>query len=316
MHLRGYSRVVVTSAIRTQGLTKDYGNGRGLFGLDLEVDEGEIFGYLGPNGAGKTTTIKTLMDLVHPSAGRAEIFGLDCQKQAVEVKRLVGYVPGELPQFGGLRGRDVVAYLGAMGGRVDAARVRAVAERLQLDLGQRYREYSSGNKQKLALVLALMHSPRLLILDEPTGGLDPLIQQVFYQLVREARAAGATVFLSSHILSEVEHSCDRVAIIRAGRLVNVASLEEIHRIRSKHVEIEFAGEIPVERLKAAAGVEDVQVSGQGVRCLVRGDFEPLLEAVAQAHVVSLTSHEPSLEEIFLAYYSKDGETPALVNASV
>ena len=296
----------MTSAIRTRGLTKDYGSGRGLFGLDLEVAEGEIFGYLGPNGAGKSTTIKTLMDLVRPSAGQAEIFGLDCQKKAVEVKRLVGYVPGELPQFGSMRGRDVVAYLGAMGGGVDQAKVKTASERLQLDLGQRYREYSTGNKQKLALVLSLMHSPRLLILDEPSSGLDPLNQQVFYQLIREARDAGATVFLSSHILSEVEHSCDRVAIIRAGMLVNVASLEEIHRIRTKRVEVEFAGEVPLARLQSAQGVEDLRVAGNRVHCVVRGDFEPLMEAIAHAHVVNLTSHEPSLEEIFLAYYSKDG----------
>jgi len=296
----------MTSAIRTRGLTKDYGSGRGLFGLDLEVAEGEIFGYLGPNGAGKSTTIKTLMDLVRPSAGQEEIFGLDCQKKAVEVKRLVGYVPGELPQFGSMRGRDVVAYLGAMGGGVDQAKVKTASERLQLDLGQRYREYSTGNKQKLALVLSLMHSPQLLILDEPSSGLDPLNQQVFYQLIREARDAGATVFLSSHILSEVEHSCDRVAIIRAGMLVNVASLEEIHRIRTKRVEIEFAGEVPLARLQSAQGVEDLRVVGNRVHCVVRGDFEPLMEAIAHAHVVNLTSHEPSLEEIFLAYYSKDG----------
>jgi ABC-2 type transport system ATP-binding protein len=295
----------MTSAIRAQGLTKDYGSGRGLFDLDLEVDEGEIFGYLGPNGAGKSTTIKTLMGLIHPTRGRGEIFGLDCHRQAVEIKRMVGYVPGELPQFGGMRGREVVAYLGSMAGTVDAGLVKSIGERLQLDLDRRYREYSRGNKQKLALVLALMHRPRLLILDEPSSGLDPLNQQVFYELVRQARDDGATVFLSSHILSEVEHSCDHVGIIRGGHLVKVASLEELHQIHTRHVEIEFAGEPPLERIRAAAGVEDVSVSDGRARCLVRGEFEPLMEALAGSHVVSLTSHEPSLEEIFLTYYTTD-----------
>jgi ABC-2 type transport system ATP-binding protein len=300
----------MTSAIRTERLSKDYGQGRGLFDLDLDVEAGEIFGWLGPNGAGKTTTIKTLMDLIHPTAGRAEIFGLDCQAKAVEVKRLVGYVPGELPQFGGLRGRDIVAYLGAMGGGVDETTVKGVSQRLQLDLSQRYREYSSGNKQKLALVLALMHRPKLLVLDEPTSGLDPLNQQVFYELIREARDDGATVFLSSHILSEVERSCDHVGIIRHGRLVNVASMDELHSIRSKRVEIEFADEPPADRIRAAAGVEDVSVTNHRVSCVVRGDFEPLMQALAPAHVVSLTSHEPSLEEIFLTYYEGGAEEPA------
>jgi ABC-2 type transport system ATP-binding protein len=296
----------MTSAIVTDGLTKDYGKDRGLFDLNLEVATGEIFGYLGPNGAGKTTTIKTLMDLIHPTAGRAEILGLDCQKQPAEVKRQVGYVPGELPQFGGLRGREIVAYLGAMGGGVDDQRVRSIGERLQLELDQRYREYSSGNKQKLALILAMMHAPRLLILDEPSSGLDPLNQQVFYQLIREARDEGATVFLSSHVLSEVEHSCDHVGIIRNGRLVKVASLEELHSLRRKRVEIEFAGELPADRLKSAAGVEDITISDHRVQCVVRGDFEALMEALSHARVVSLTSHEPSLEEIFLTFYSEDG----------
>src|SRR5947209_14821734 len=204
------------AAIDTSGLSKDYGRGRGLFDLDLEVNEGEVLGYLGPNGAGKTTTIRLLMGLIHPSVGSASIFGLDCQRQAVEVKRYVGYVPGELPQFGGLRGSEIVAYMAGLRGGVDNTVVARICERLGLDLGQRYREYSRGNKQKLAIVLAFMHRPRLLVLDEPTGGLDPLNQQEFYALVREARGRGATVFLSSHILAEVEAVCDRVGIIRAG----------------------------------------------------------------------------------------------------
>ncbi len=296
----------MTSAILTERLSKDYGAGRGLFDLDLEIPEGEVFGYLGPNGAGKTTTIRQLMGLAFPTAGRASIFGLDCHKQAVEVKRHVGYVPGEPPQFGSLRGREVIAYLGAMAGGVDQAYVRELCDRLQFDVSQRYRNYSSGNKKKLLLVIAFMHRPRLLILDEPTSGLDPLNQQVFYAMVREGRDRGATVFLSSHVLSEVEHVCDRVGIIRAGRLVRVASLEDLHEIRMHRVEMEFAGDVPVEAIRRAQGVDDVTVEDHRVRCLVRGSFEPLMTALAGAHVVNLTSHEPNLEEMFLEYYSEPG----------
>jgi len=297
----------MNEAIRTEGLTKDYGLGRGLFDLDLEVRSGEVFGYLGPNGAGKTTTIRQLMGLAYPTRGSASVFGLDCHRQAVEVKRHVGYVPGEPPQFGGLRGREVIAYLGAMAGGVDPARVKSLCGRLQLDLSRRYREYSSGNKKKLLLVIAFMHRPELLILDEPTSGLDPLNQQEFYAMVREARQGGATVFLSSHVLSEVEHVCDRVGIIRTGRLVNISSMEELHEIRVHRVEIEFAGDVPAEAIRRADGVDGVTVENHRVHCVVRGSFEPLMAAVARARVVNLTSHEPSLEDTFLEYYSDPGK---------
>ena len=297
----------MNEAIRTDGLTKDYGRGRGLFDLDLEVRSGEVFGYLGPNGAGKTTTIRQLMGLAYPTRGSASIFGLDCHRQAVEVKRHVGYVPGEAPQFGGLRGRDVIAYLGAMAGGVDQGHVKSLCDRLQLDLSRRYREYSSGNKKKLLLVIAFMHQPKLLVLDEPTSGLDPLNQQEFYAMVREARQGGATVFLSSHVLSEVEHVCDRVGIIRTGRLVNISSLEELHEIRLHRVELEFAGDVPVEAIRRADGVDGVTVEDHRVHCVVRGSFEPLMAAIARAHVVNLSSHEPSLEDTFLEYYSDSGK---------
>ncbi len=295
---------MTVAAIQTARLSKDYGLGRGLFELDLQVPQQEAFGFLGPNGAGKSTTIRLLMGLIRPTAGSAHIFGLDCIRDYVAVKQKVGYVPGEMPQFGSLRGSEVVAYLGGMRGGADVKLVRSLAERFDLDLSRRYREYSSGNKQKLGIVLAFMHKPQLLILDEPTSGLDPLNQQEFYALLNEARDGGATVFLSSHILSEVERTCDRVGIVRSGRLVRIAELDELHRIRFHHVEIEFTlgSRIPVDAIKAAAGVEDVVAEDQRVALTVKGSFEPLLHAIRDAKVTNLVSHEPSLEEIFLEYY--------------
>jgi ABC-type multidrug transport system ATPase subunit len=299
------------AAIQTSKLSKDYGLGHGLFDLDLEVSPQEVFGYLGPNGAGKSTTIRCLMGLIRPTLGSAHIFGLDCQRDSVAVKRKVGYLPGDMPQFGSLRGKEVVAYLGGLRGDIDPKIVRNIAERFDLDLGRRFREYSSGNKKKLGLVLAFMHKPDLLILDEPTGGLDPLNQQEFYTLLRETRDAGATVFLSSHILSEVENVCDRAGIIRSGRLVKIADLDEIHRIRLHRLEIEFAPGtgVPADAIRAAAGVEAVVVRDQTVTCTVKGVFEPLLKALDGATVANLVSHEPSLEEVFLTYYKPDAPTP-------
>lgn len=296
----------MTVAIMARGLSKDYGSDRGLFDLDLAVEVGEAFGYLGPNGAGKTTTIRLLMGMIHPSRGSAFIFGLDCQEQAVQVKRYVGYVPGELPQFGDLRGKEIVAYMAGLRGGVDERLVTQICERFDLNLGQRFREYSRGTKQKLAILLGFMHRPRLLILDEPTGGLDPLNQQEFYKLCREVAEAGTTVFLSSHVLSEVEHIADRVGIIRAGHLVKTAKLEELHEIRVHEVEIGFAGKPPIDAIRAAQGVERLEALDHQVRCTVDGSFEPLMTALAGNSVVNFLSHEPSLEEVFLTYYGKGG----------
>ncbi|MBM4434215.1 MAG: ABC transporter ATP-binding protein [Chloroflexi bacterium] len=289
-------------AIRASGLTKDYGLGRGVLDLDLTVEEGEVFGFLGPNGAGKTTTIRLLMGMIQPTRGAAEVFGLDTHRRSVDVKRIVGYCPGELPQFGGWRGTEIVAYITGLRGGVSDADVEAIAGRLDLDLSRRYREYSHGNRQKLALLLAFVHRPRLLILDEPTSGLDPLHQQAFFGLVRETRAAGATVFLSSHVLSEVEQVCDRVGIVKDARLVTVGPIGELAGIRSHRLEIEFADEPPVERIRAVPGIEQVAVSGHAVSGMLRGSFEPLMAAIAGHRVTRLSSREPTLEEIFLSYY--------------
>ncbi len=300
---------MAVSAIRTSRLTKDYGGGRGLFELDLEVPAQQVFGFLGPNGAGKTTTIRCLMGMIRPTSGGAFVFGIDCMRDSVEVKRRVGYLPGEIPQFGGLRGREVIAYLGGMRGGIDSRRVRALADRFDLDLSRRFREYSSGNKQKLGIVLAFMHDAELLILDEPTSGLDPLNQQEFYTLLRETRDAGATVFLSSHILSEVDEVCDRVGILREGKLVRVFGLDDLTRIRVHRVEIEFAPDspIPEQAVRAAAGVEDVTVDGRTIRCTVRGMFDPLLDALGDTVVANMVSEEPSLEDVFLQFFRRGDE---------
>ena len=290
------------NAIETRGLTKDYGMGRGILDLDLSVSDGEVFGFLGPNGAGKTTTIRLLMGMIQPTRGSGSVFGLDAQRQSVDVKRIVGYCPGELPQFGGWRGDEVVAYLAGLRGSGSDVDVEPIAKRLDLDLSRKYREYSHGNKQKLALVLAFMHRPRLLILDEPTSGLDPLHQQAFYELVRDARGRGATIFLSSHVLSEVEHVCDRVGIVREARLVKVGPIDELTGMRSHRVEIEFADDPPVERLRAITGLEQLTVSDHRISGMLRGGFDPLMAALAGRRIVSFTSREPTLEEIFLSYY--------------
>ena len=297
------------AAIRTSRLTKDYGAGRGLFDLDLEVPAGQVFGFLGPNGAGKTTTIRCLMGTIRATSGTAFVFGLDCLRDSVEVKRKVGYLPGDLPQFGGLRGREVVAYLGGMRGGVDPKSVRRLADRFDLDLGRRFREYSSGNKQKLGILLAFMHEPELLILDEPTSGLDPLNQQEFYALVREARDRGAGVFLSSHILSEVDHVCERVGILRAGHLVRVFGLDELHHLRIHRVEVEFAEgtRIPENAVRSASGVQGAAVEGRVLRCTVQGSFDGLLTALEGTTVTNLVSEEPSLEDVFLEFFRGSDE---------
>lgn len=300
----------MTAAIKTQGLTKDYGGGRGLFDLDLEVAEDEVFGYLGPNGAGKSTTIRVLMGFILATRGSASILGLDSVSDAVEIKRLVGFMPGELPQFGGLRGREIAGHFGALHGGVDQARVKEISERFDLDLGLKYREYSTGNKRKLGILLAFMNRPRLLILDEPSSGLDPLNQQELFKLIHEAKAAGATVMLSSHVLSEVEHVCERVGIIRHGKLVRVARLEDLHEMHVRRVELEFAGDPQPGLFASLPGVENVESNHKRVTFTVRGSFEPIADVLAGHHVVNLASHEPTLEEMFLTYYE---DQPAEAN---
>jgi ABC-2 type transport system ATP-binding protein len=298
-------------AIRTEGLSKYYGSVRALGDLDLEVAEGEVVGYLGPNGAGKTTTIRLLLGLTRPTAGRAEIFGLDCQRQVVEAHRRLAYVAGEASLWPSLTGAETLHLLGRVQGRVDVTYRDELIGRFDLDPSKKVRAYSKGNRQKLILVAALMTRPELLVLDEPTSGLDPLMEQAFRHCVHEARERGQTIFLSSHILSEVEALCDRVGILREGLLVEMGTLAEMRHLSALTVEATFEG--PVPDLSRVPGVGSVEVEGHVVRCQVRGTIEPLLKVLAAAGVQELLSREPSLEELFLAQYGGSAgteDTPA------
>jgi ABC-2 type transport system ATP-binding protein len=294
--------------IDVAGLTKRYGRKRGITDVSFEVTEGEVFGFLGPNGAGKTTTMRLLMALLYPNAGSARIAGLDCWQRSVDVKRAIGYLPGELALDPNLTGGQILAYFANLRGGVDRAHLDALISRLDLDPTRRFRHYSHGNKQKVGLIQAFMHRPRLLLLDEPTSGLDPLNQHEFNRMVAEVRGDGRTVFLSSHILSEVESVCDRVGIIREGRLVRVGSVAELKDIRRHEVDLTFASEPSSDAFRNLAGVERLEAlpDGRTLRLVVQGDIDPVIKMAARHHVTTFVSHEPSLEDVFLRFYQDDG----------
>ena len=292
----------MTAVIHTEQLTKSYGPHRGITELDLDVEEGEIFGFLGPNGAGKTTTMRVLLDLIRPTSGRAEVFGIETTADPVAIHRRIGYLPGEFDLYDRLTGADTIAYFANLRGGVDAGYVAELIERLDLDPSRWFKEYSKGNKQKVGLVVALQHRPDLLILDEPTSGLDPLVQRTFFDIVREGRTEGRTVFLSSHIIDEVDRTCDRVAIIREGRLVQVDSIEAIRRLAFHHVELKFGAPVASAIFSSIAGVSDIEVDGHVVRMRVAGPIGGVLAAAAPHGIVDVVSREPNLEDVFLAQY--------------
>jgi ABC-2 type transport system ATP-binding protein len=292
----------MTAVIETEKLTKSYGTQRGIVEVDLQVNEGEVFGFLGPNGAGKTTTIRTVLDLIRPTSGRAIVFGIDSTADPVAIHRRSGYIPGEFTLYDRLTGGQTIEYFANLRGGVDKAYQRSLIERFDIDPKRRYKELSKGNKQKIGLVIALQHQPELLILDEPTSGLDPLVQQSFYELVREARNEGRTVFLSSHILSEVERTADRVAIIREGQLVKVDSVEGLRDLAHHQVELRFTGPVPTAAFEHLPGVSDVSAEGHVLRMRVSGAITPVVRAAAQYELLDFVSREPTLEETFLAQY--------------
>ncbi len=299
--------------IQTNQLSKSYGRSRGIIDVTFAIEEGEVFGFLGPNGAGKTTTMRTLMGLLRANSGSATIGGLDCWQESTEVKKLVGYLPGEFIFDPGLRGAQIIEYLGHLRGGVDQAYLRSLVERLGFDPSKRFREYSHGNKQKLGLVQAFMHKPRLFILDEPTSGLDPLNQQEFYKMVAEVRADGRTVFLSSHILPEVEHTCDRVAIIREGRLVRIDHVSSLKEIRQHDVEITFAGPASMEWFEHVAGVVKVAQGADEhtLQLNVQGTLAEIIKIAGAHNATNIDTHEPTLEEVFLRFYEPEQEPSAL-----
>lgn len=302
--------------IQTTALSKTYGASNdqtiALNNLNLAIQQGEIFGYLGPNGAGKTTTIRLLLDLIRPTDGSAYIFGLDTRADSVDIHRRIGFLPGELNLWKGRTGHQIVHYLATVRGETDTIKRHAdeLAERLKLDLTKKFRDYSSGNKRKLGLVLAMMHAPDLLILDEPTSGLDPLMQQTFNQMMREYREKGKTVFLSSHVLSEVQSICDRVGILRDGELKAVESIEKLTHVEFRWVEVQFQDVVSptlCNQLNRLDGVNAVTSENNTLRLQLIGDFDPFLREISDGYIKDLRVQDPTLEEIFLAFYSDDKE---------
>jgi ABC-2 type transport system ATP-binding protein len=290
-----------------------YGVHRGILELDLEVAQGEIFGFLGPNGAGKTTTMRVLLDLIRPTSGRAEVFGIETTADPVAIHRRIGYLPGEFDLYERLTGAATIEYFANLRRGVDRRYVAELIERLGLDPSRRFREYSKGNKQKVGLILALQHRPDLLILDEPTAGLDPLVQQTVFALLREAQAEGRTVFLSSHIIDEVDRTCDRVAIIREGRLVQVDRIEAVRELAFHHVELIFAAPVVAAEFGGLERVTDVRVDGARMTMRVSGPIGPVLRHAARFDLLDAVSREPNLEDVFLAQYG-DGAGATRVDA--
>lgn len=298
--------------IEINGLTKTYAGSKGgykaLDSLTLNAYQGEILGYLGPNGAGKTTTIRLLLDLIRPASGSARMFGLDVNRDSVAIRKRIGYLPAELALWENQTSLEIIRYFGRARGGVDMRYVHELAERLEFDLTRKIRQYSTGNKRKIGLILALMHKPDLLILDEPSSGLDPLMQQLFIQLLREARDDGQTIFLSSHMLSEVQAVCDRVAILRDGRLQAVDRVDALTRVDFYWVNLRLREGVNLDLFRDVPGVNDVSVNGDQIRLRLNGDFDPLLRALDGHYVLDVRTEDPSLEEIFLNYY---GDLPLL-----
>ena len=302
--------MTLVPAIETRGLTKHYGSVEALTDLDLEVRAGEVFGFLGPNGAGKTTTIRTLLDEIRPTAGSAEVLGMDTHSHSVEIRSGIGYVPGDLAMYPNLTGRDTLTYFANLRGGVDWDYVGQLAERLDAELDKKVGDLSSGNRQKVGLIQAFMNRPDLLIMDEPSSGLDPLVQREFQAMMREVAAEGRTVFLSSHTLSEVQRVADRVGIIRTGRLIALEAVADLRSKAMRRIEFQFSEPVEAAVFQEVDGVSDIEVLRRRVMLSYRGHLDALLTLLAGRYdIVDITTHEADLEEIFLTYY-RDGEEAA------
>ena len=314
------------SVIKTNNLSKMYTprgqkNTLALDNLNLTVNKGEIFGFLGPNGAGKTTTIRLLLDLIRPTGGSASIFDKDVRQNSVDIHHNIGFLPGELNLWKNRTAKQVIHYIASVRGNESAQKAEAtkLADRLKFDMSKKVSDYSTGNKRKLGIILALMHKPELLILDEPTSGLDPLMQQIFNQLMKEYQNEGRTVFLSSHVLGEVQAICDRVGILRDGQLKAVETVEALTRVKFHNVHITLADAVPQEwmpRLQALEGVSDVNTTGNKLELKLSGDFDPLMRAIGDGYVQSLRMEEPTLEDIFLTFYGAENGVAAARKAEV
>ena len=290
----------VVSAVN---LSKDFGDNRGLFDLNLSILEGEIFGLIGPNGSGKSTFIRLIMDLITPTSGSVHIFGASSKVHAKWVMDLIGYIPGELPRFPGLTARYVIEELAGLRPQVDFAYVHELSQRLQLDLNAKFEELSHGNKQKLMLIQAFMHMPKLLVLDEPTLGLDPIIQREFVNLVSEVRSQGCAVILSSHILADIEKICNRIGLIINGNLVKVGTLSELRESKVHDVEIVCANHFDKSTLMKIENLHNLEIDGERISGRISGPMGPFLKALSEMEVIEFDSRELSLEEVFFTEFA-------------
>lgn len=288
--------------IQTANLTKYYGKERGIIDLDLIVTQGEFFGFIGPNGAGKSTTIRTLLGLIAPTSGSARIFGKDVTKEKESVLQDIGYLPSEALFYGGMKVKEILKLSADLRKKNCTAEAKLLCERLQLDTSRKVDDLSFGNRKKVAIVCALQHRPKLLVLDEPTGGLDPLMQKEFFDILQERNKEGTTVFLSSHVLSEIQRNCNRAAIIRDGRIIAQGSVDDLSKTSAKRITVH--GSIHIEGLN---GIRDRKETDDTVSFLYSGDMESLLHTLSSGHVDDLTITEPDLEEVFLHYYEKGGD---------
>jgi beta-exotoxin I transport system ATP-binding protein len=292
------------SVIRAEGLTKHYGSIEAVRGIDLDVHRGEVFGFVGPNGAGKSTTIRCLLDLLRPTSGRVSVFGLDPRADGVEVRRRIGYVPGELRLPDRMTSGQFLASIARLRGGIDGKRRDMIVDRLAIDLDRKMRDLSSGNRRKVALLVAFAMPSDLLILDEPTGGLDPLMQHEFLNMVKEVRDDGTTVFLSSHVLSEIQRAADRVAVLRAGRIVAQGTVDELRSRVRQRVEVWFVDDAPAGELGTVDGLVDPVIEGRRLEATLSGSIQPLLGLLARHPVASVVIEEPNLEDAFLELYAE------------
>jgi ABC-2 type transport system ATP-binding protein len=291
------------TVIQTMNLTKSYGKSRGIKDVSITVNRGDIFGFLGPNGAGKSTTIRTLLDFIRPSAGSAAIFGMDCRKDSVAIRKHIGYIPGDFGLYGNMTGWKFLEYFGRIRGGYDASAAKAYAKKMDIKLDRRMKEYSRGMRQKVAIIQAFMNHPDLIIMDEPTNGLDPLVQQTFMDMLREEASHGTTIFMSSHVLSEVEKACNRVAIIKEGRIVAEEQVEALRQKSGKVLEVRF-GEPLTREIFYMPGISNVTRNNGSYRMNVTGNMEEILQAIAAYKIADINIHQMTLEDVFMHYYEE------------